>query len=145
MASKPGGSFPFNIDLTDMLARMKLPFMPDMEALVAAQRRNLEALTEANRVALEAAQAIGRRNLEIMEQTMTDLSEGMQAMASPDEPGARVAKQAETVRRSYEHAVTSMKELAEMIQHANADAVEVLNKRFIEAMEEVRSMAQRTK
>lgn len=68
---------------------------------------------------------------------MTDLSEGMQAMASPDEPGARVAKQAETVRRSYEHAVTNMKELAEMIQHANADAMEVLNKRFIEAMEEV--------
>jgi hypothetical protein len=32
-----------------------------------------------------------------------------------------------------------------MIQHANADAMEVLNKRFIEAMEEVRSLAQRTK
>jgi phasin family protein len=126
-------------------ARMKLPFMPDMEALVAAQRRNLEALTEANKVALEAAQAIGRRNLEIMQQTMTDLSEGMQALASPDEPGARAANQAETVRRSYEHAVTSMKELAEMIQHANADAMEVLNKRFLEAMEEVSSLAQRTK
>jgi phasin family protein len=145
MASNPGGSFPFNIDLTDMFARMQLPFMPDMEALVAAQRRNLEALTEANKVALEAAQAIGRRNLEIMQQTMTDLSEGMQAMASPDDPGARVAKQAETIRRSYEHAVTNMKELAEMIQHANADAMEVLNKRFIEAMEEVRSLAPRTK
>jgi phasin family protein len=77
-----------------------------------------------------------------MQQTMTDLSEGMQAMASPDEPGARVAKQAETVRRSYEHAVTNMKDLAEMIQHANADAMEVLNKRFIEAMEELRSLAQ---
>ena len=102
-------------------------------------------MTEANKVALEAAQAIGRRNLEIMQQAMTDLSEGMQAMASPDEPGARVAKQAETVRKSYEHAVTNMKELAEMIQHANADAVEVLTKRFFDAMEEVKSLVQKTK
>jgi phasin family protein len=146
MTSKPGGgSFPFNIDLTEMFARMKLPFMPDMEALMAAQRRNLEALTEANKLTLEAAQTIGRRNLEIMQQTMTDLSEGMLAMASSDAPAARVAKQAETVRRSYEHAVTNMTELAEMIQHANADAVQVLNKRFNDAMEEVKSLVQMAK
>jgi phasin family protein len=144
MASKPsGGNFPFNIDLTEMFARMKLPFMPDMQALVAAQRRNIEALIAVNKVALEGAQAVARRNLEIMQQTMVELAESTQAMASPEAPQAKAAKQAEMVRKTYETAVTNMKELGEMIQHANAEAVEVLNKRFAEAMDEVKVLAQK--
>jgi phasin family protein len=142
MASKPGGSnFPFNIDLTEMFTRMKLPFMPDMEALLAAQRRNLEALTEANKVALEGAQLIARRNLEIMQQTMAELSENMQVMVSPEAPQIKAAKQAEMAKKAYEHAVANLKELGEMIQHANAEAVEVLEKRFNEAVDEVKSLA----
>jgi phasin family protein len=144
MASKPsGGNFPFNIDLTEMFARMKLPFMPDMQALVAAQRRNIEALIAANKVALEGAQAVARRNLEIMQQTMVELAESTQAMASPEAPQAKAAKQAEMVKKTYEQAVTNMKELGEMIQHTNAEAVEVLNKRFAEAMDEVKVLAQK--
>jgi phasin family protein len=146
MANKPGGGkSPFDIDLTEMFARMKLPFMPDMQALVAAQRRNLEALTEANKLALEGAQAVARRNLEIMQQTMAELAENMQAMASPETPSAKASKQAEMVKKTYERAVTNMKELGEMIQHANAEAVEVLNTRFTEAVEEVKSLAQKAK
>jgi phasin family protein len=146
MASKPsGGKSPFDIDLTEMFARMKPPFMPDMQALVAAQRRNLEALTEANKLALEGAQAVARRNLEIMQQTMAELAESMQAIASPEAPSAKAAKQAEMVKKTYERAVTNMKELGEMIQHANAEAVKVLNQRFTEAVEEVKSLAQKAK
>jgi phasin family protein len=146
MASKPGdGKSPFDFDLTEMFARMKIPFMPDMEALFAAQRRNIEALTAANRAAMEGAQAVARRNLEIMQQTMADLSESVRAMASPDEPGARVAKQAELVKTAYEHAAANMKELGEMIQHANAEAMEVLHKRFTEAVEEVKTLARAAK
>jgi phasin family protein len=144
MASKPsGGSFPFNIDLTEMFARMKLPFMPDMQALVAVQRRNIEALIAANKVAMEGAQAVAQRNLEIIQQTMVELAESTQAMASPEAPLAKAAKQAEIVKKTYEHAVINMKELGEMIQHANAEAVEVLNKRFTEAMDEVKELAQK--
>ena len=35
-----------------LFADMKMPAMPDMEAFVAASRRNMETLTAANRVAL---------------------------------------------------------------------------------------------
>ena len=58
-------------DLKKALGDMKLPAMPDIEVVLATHRRNLEALSEANRVALEGAQAVARRHMEIMQATMT--------------------------------------------------------------------------
>ena len=143
MAGNPGGgNSPFDMDLTKLFASMK-PFMPDMEALLTAHRRNIEALVEANKVALEGGQAVARRNMEIMQQTMAELSENMQAMASPEAPQAKAAKQADMVKNAYERAGTNLKELGEMIQHANADAVGVLQKRFTAAVEEVKLLAKK--
>ncbi|MBX9596211.1 MAG: phasin family protein, partial [Roseomonas sp.] len=54
-------------EMMKMLAEFRLPAMPDMEGLAQAQRRNLEALSAANRIALEGAQAVARRHMEIMQ------------------------------------------------------------------------------
>ena len=60
-------------EFTKMFSDMKMPGvpgMPDMDAFLSAHRRNMEVLTAANRVALEGAQAVARRHMEIMQQTM---------------------------------------------------------------------------
>ena len=65
-------------DFTDfgkLFADMKLPALPDMENFVTASRRNMETLTAANKVALEGAQAVARRHMEIMQQTSTQAAE----------------------------------------------------------------------
>ena len=46
-----------------------------MGRFVAANRRNIETLTAANRVAMEGAQAVARRNMEIMQQNLKTLGE----------------------------------------------------------------------
>jgi phasin family protein len=119
---------------------MKLPTMPDMQQLMAAQRRNMEALSAANRVALEGAQAVARRHMEIMQQAMSELSETMTAVAGAEGPQAKAAKQAELLKKAYERAVAHMQELSDLIQRSNAEAVGVLHKRFSEAMDEVRTL-----
>ncbi len=53
-------------EFTRLFSEVKMPAVPDMEALLAAHRRNLETLSAANRVALEGAQAVARRNMEIL-------------------------------------------------------------------------------
>ena len=139
MSDRP--TFPPEMDPMRLLSEMRLP-MVDVEALAAAQRRNLEALSAANRVALEGAQAVARRHMEILQQSMaemTDVVRGATTTASAD-PQDRAAKQAEMVKASYEKAVTNMKELADLIQKSNSEALTVLNKRFSEAMDEVRGM-----
>ncbi len=134
-------------EFTKMFSDMKMPGMagmPDMDAFLSAHRRNMEVLTAANRVALEGAQAVARRHMEIMQQTMTEMTETMRDLSSPDSPSAKAAKQTELMKSSYEHAVAHMKELADLIQRANGEALEMLNHRFAEAMDEVKLLAAKT-
>jgi len=128
-----------------LFADMKLPALPDMEAFVSASKRNMETLTAANRVALEGAQAVARRHMEIVQQNMAELTEAMRAMSSVEAPQAKAAKQAELLKHSYERAVANMKEIGDLIQHSNAEAMKLLNDRFTEAMDEVKAMADKSK
>ncbi len=130
-------------EFTRMFAEMKFPAVPDMQDMLAAQRRNMEALSTANRVALEGAQSVARRHMEIMQQAMAELSETMQSFASTEGPTARAAKQAELLKRGYERAVANMQELSELIQRSNAEAIGVLHRRFSEAMDEVRALMEK--
>jgi phasin family protein len=127
-----------------LFADMKLPAVPDMEAFVNASRRNMETLTAANKVALEGAQAVARRHMEIMQQNMTELTEAVRTMSSVEPPQAKAAKQAEMLKHAYEKAVANMKELGDLIQQSNAEAVNLLNARFVEALDEVKALADKS-
>ena len=127
-------------DFTKMFTEMKLPPVPDGEALMAAHRRNLEALSAANRIALEGAQAVAKRHMEIMQTTMAEVSEQIRALSSTETPSAKAARQAELLKQAYEHAVQNAKELGDLIQRANAEAIGTLNHRFAEAMDEVKQL-----
>ena len=128
-------------DMMKMLADFRLPGMPDVEQLAAAQRRNFEALSAANKVALEGAQAVARRHMEILQQSTSDMTQAMQSMAGAQDPQARAAKQAEMLKSAYERAVGNMREVADLIQKSNTEALSLLNQRFAEAMDEVKTMA----
>ena len=123
-----------------MLSGAKLPAAPGMEALLAVQKRNMEAFSAANRIAIEGAQTVARRHMEIMQQTMAELGETMRAMTSTEAPQAKAATQTELLKRAYEHAVANTKEMGDLIQHANSEALEQLNHRFVEAMDEMKTL-----
>ena len=127
-------------DMMKMLAEFRLPGMPDVEQLASAQRRNFEALSAANKVALEGAQAVARRHMEILQQSMSEMTQAMQSMAGAQDPQARATKQAEMLKAAYERTVGNMREVAELIQKSNAEALSLLNQRFTEAMDEVKTM-----
>jgi phasin family protein len=127
-------------DLMRMLSDFRMPGMPDVEALAAAQRRNLEALSAANRVALEGAQAVARRHMEILQSSMTEMTEAMKALGTQETPQAKAARQAEMLKAAYEKAVGNMREVADLIQKSNQEALGLLNRRFTEAMDEVKQL-----
>jgi phasin family protein len=135
------GSIPDFSDFTKLFSEMKLPAMPDMDAFVAASRRNMEAITAANRIALEGAQAVARRHMEIMQQGMTEMTEAVRAFATTEAPQAKAARQAELLKQAYERAVANIQEIGDLIQRSNAEAIALLNKRFAEAMDEVKALA----
>lgn len=131
----------FGSDFTKMFSELKLPAMPDMNAMMKAHQRNMETLTTANRMALEGAQAVARRQGEIAQQSMTELTEAMSALAGTATPQEKAAKQAELVKHAYERAVGNLRELGDLISKSNGEAIEVLNQRFAESMDEVKALA----
>jgi phasin family protein len=128
-----------------MLGELKLPGMPDTEALMRAHQRNLEALSAANRIALEGAQAVARRHMEIMQQTMAELTSTLTALAGGDGPQDKAAKQAELLKAAYERAVANTREMGELIQKANGEAIGALNSRVAEALDELRDLVKQAK
>ena len=127
-------------EFTRMFSTMKFPAMPDTEALLTAYKRNMDTITAANRVAMEGAQAVARRHVEIMQQTMAEISETMRSLGGTETPQARAARQADLLKQAYERAVANSKELSDLIQHSNGEALALLNGRFVEAMSEVKSL-----
>src|SRR3954451_11851693 len=101
-------------DFAKLFTDMKLPAVPDMEAFVSASRRNIETLTAANKVALEGAQAVARRHMEIVQQSMAELTEAVRTLSTVEAPQAKAAKQAELLKTAYEHAVANLKEIGDL-------------------------------
>ncbi len=131
-------------DFTKFFAEMKLPALPDMEAFLAANRKNIETFSAANRVALEGAQAVAKRHMEMVQTTMSEFADAMKEFASADAPQEKAAKQAELLKQAYQRAVAHMKELSDLIQQSNAEALALINRRVEEAMDEVKALASKT-
>src|SRR5260370_35757689 len=85
-------------DFSKMFTDMKMPAMPGMDEVMGAYKRNMEVMSAANRIALEGAQAVAKRHMEILQQTMAELTEAMRALTSTDAPQAKAARQAELLQ-----------------------------------------------
>ncbi len=142
--AKPTSAPFFEMDINKLLAEYKVPGV-DFEALAAAQRRNIEALTAANQLAFEGMQAVVRRQTEILRQTMEEASAAVAELTSVGAPEEKAAKQAELVKVAFEKALANMKELAEMVAKSNTEASEIVAKRVSESLDEVKSLIATTK
>jgi phasin family protein len=126
-------------EITRLFAGLKLPAVPDVEALLTAYKRNVEALAAVNRVALESSQAVAKRHMELVQQAMSELSETILSLATvTDTPQAKAAKQTALMKKAYEAAISNTRELGTLIRHANTEAMDLIHHRFSAALDEVR-------
>ncbi|GHD53998.1 phasin [Thalassobaculum fulvum] len=132
------------IDVQKMMGEFRIPNV-DVEAVVAAQKKNIEALTSANQLAVEGMQAVAKRQAEILRQTAEELQKNMQSLMENGAPDAKVAKSTELTKTAFEKAIANMKELSEMVSKSNAEAFDVINKRVAESLDEIRDLTKATK
>jgi phasin family protein len=131
------------VDVTKVMGDFRVPGI-DLEAAVASQRKNIEALTQANQLAVEGVQAVMRRQVEITRQAMEDFSAMFRDFVQPNgSPEDRVAKQAEYSKQAIEKGLSHAKELTELVTKANSEAFNVINKRVTESLDEVRDFAKK--
>jgi phasin family protein len=132
----------FEFDLGKAMADFRVPGI-DVDAVVATQRKNIEALTQANQLAIEGVQAVARRQVEIARQALEEFSSYVRELSAPTSPEDRIAKQAELSKQAIEKGVANARELTEMVTKANTEAFNVINKRVTEGLEEVRAFAKK--
>ncbi len=135
-------SKPFDFaDPAKMFSDLKVPGV-DWQELMASQQKNLAALTKANQLLFEGAQAVVQRQVEIMQKSIAELNDASQAMLAQGDPQAGAQKRFELAKTSFEAAITNMRELAELAGKSNRDALEVINQRALESFEEIRAAIQ---
>ena len=113
----------------------------DAESLLASQRKNVEALTQANQLAAEGLQAVAKRQVEIAKEAIEEASTLMRDITQPTAPEDRVAKSAELLKQTFEKGLANARELALTLAKAQTEAFDVITKRVAEGLEEIRDTA----
>jgi len=131
---------PFDFDVTKIFGDFRFrPF--DVEAAWAAQRRNLEALSQANQLAVESMQTLAKRQIELTRETFEGFSALWRDLAMPASTEDRIAKNTEYVKQMIEKGVRHSGEIATITAKAGTKAAEILHKRANESLDEMRALA----
>ena len=104
----------FDFDVTKIMADFRFrPF--DVEALMASQRRNIEALSQANQLAVEGMQAVAKRQIEIARQAIEDMSALLRDLAQPTSTEDRIAKNTEYAKQMLERSLNHGREITLLV------------------------------
>ena len=105
--------------------------------LLAAQQKNIQAMTQANQIAIAGLQSAATRQMEFIQKAMSDAQLAMQGGASTGVNDA-VASQAEVARQAFDQSIANMRELADMLQKSSREAVDVVNQRIAQSLQELK-------
>jgi len=130
----------FDMDVGKAFAGFNFPTI-DAESMMATQRKNLEAFTQANQLAVEGVQAVTRRQVEIAREAFEGASAALKELVQPSAPEDRIAKNAELAKQVFEKSLANYRELGELVSKANAEAFDVIAKRFSASLDELREQA----
>jgi phasin family protein len=127
-------------DFQNMLKKYKLPGV-DVDALVASQKKNVEAVVNANRIALEGMQAMAKKQAEVFQETMREATQAVSSLSKASSPQDLAAKQTELMKTAFEKSVTTMRELAEILTKSSQEATKAINARITASLEEIRNLS----
>ena len=122
-------------DFTKLMSQFQLPGV-DFTALVDRERKNIEALVKANRIAFEGWQNLVRRQAEMLEETMKKV------VADASQQDAK-KKRADLAKEGFEKALANMRELAEITTQSQKEAFDVVRKRIEENVEGIRNFGKK--
>ena len=105
----------------------KTPGTFDPEALLAAQRRNAEAFTNAGKIVAEGMRTYAQSQVGMMQGAMRDLwgavQAGSRAPATAADPSAQLAR----MRAAFDRVLAQVQEVSQLLLKVQSDALAVLN------------------
>jgi phasin family protein len=117
----------------------------DVDKLIEAQKKNIEALGQSARVAAQGAQSVAEKQREVLEaglQEAATLARGYQPLGKLQD---NLALQTEFAKKVFEIAVKGAQESATTARQSTSEAVRIIQDRLKESFEEVRASVSRNK
>ena len=111
----------------------------DFGNVLETMRKNMQAMTEAQQIAIENIQAIAQRQAEIMTQMVEDNTSLAQQIMTEGTPEEKISRQADLARKSYERSMSNLTELSDMVVKSNREAGEIISKRVTASLTEFKS------
>ncbi|AIK96021.1 phasin family protein [Candidatus Odyssella acanthamoebae] len=127
-------------NMQDMVKDMSSKVMGNMdkESMMMSHRKNMEALTEANRMAVEVMKSIAQLQSQYVKQTFDDMASIMKdAMAHPPVSKEAVAKHTDHVKSHVEKVVGHSSNVAGAIAKSQKEIFDLMHKRYSEGMGEM--------
>jgi len=131
-------------EFAKMASTYKVPAL-DMNTLFAGQRKNIEALTTANKAAAEGLKKVAERQAEILQDSLDEATKAFEKISKSANAKDAASKQAELYQNAFTKALANMQELADMVAKSSAEATEVVNARLTESLEEIQALAKKMK
>jgi phasin family protein len=104
----------------------------DFPKLLERERKNISALTEANKVIFEGWQSLVRKQCEIFQETMANT-----IATARKQDGAK--SRADLAKHGFEAALANMREITELATQCQHEAFGIVHKRISEHMDEIRA------
>ena len=124
-AGADASAMPWLDNLKELIGKYQLPGV-DVAALVDWQRKDMEALAEANRQAFEGIKTLIDRRNAILQETLAQ----WQATIKDATSAEAVSKQTEAVKQGVDKAVANFRELSELEAQARNNAWKVVQERI---------------
>ncbi len=134
-----GDLLPFR-DLTKTLEQFKVTGV-DTSSFVEARRKDVAALTAANKITYEALEALARTQADMLTQALEGMRETAEGALTMAVGGAETAKHAEAAQKAWQKMLSDITELGEMARKAQTSAMAGLSKRAQENAKAIADLA----
>jgi phasin family protein len=109
----------------------------DVDQLIDAHRKNLDALDRSVKVAAEGAKSLADKQREILESALTEAAAMARDFKPTGDPQQIVAKQTEFAKKAFESAVQNTRDVAELATKTTSDATAIIRDRLRDSLSDL--------
>ena len=132
---------PFDFfDYQKFLTAVKLPAAGNNEKSVASSKKTLEAYAGASKAIYEGFNTFAKKQVEILNSAIANAKDASTELSTGN-PKDAAAKSIELTKKSIEDAQANVSNLVEIYEKTATETFEILNKRFMEGLSELKAVA----
>ncbi|MSP84031.1 MAG: phasin family protein [Alphaproteobacteria bacterium] len=126
-------------DVNRMLASLNVPPL-DLDAMAAAQRKNVEAMSAACLVALDCIHESARKQASLLTETVDQVFAAAREVSAGGKMNSAGGNPMDAQRALIERGLANMREIADLIAKSNSEAFEIVSRRAADCLDEMKDL-----